>query len=257
MLKSIKLKKFIQILSLILFPVTINYFSPYVSVDGAWRGLVAGSVITFAALLIGAVFFGRLFCSTLCPAGTLGDVLGQVNDKSVKNGKYNLIKWFIWVPWFSILVTGWIVNGIQRIQPLHLTDQVISVDGPMKYIIYFTVVGIFFIINLAVGKRAMCHYGCWMAPFMIIGIQIRRWFRLPGLTLTAEKDACISCKKCNKTCPMSLDVLDLVQNGGMTHVECTLCTQCVGACPKDVIDLRFTRTQLQVQPIYIEETEKN
>jgi NAD-dependent dihydropyrimidine dehydrogenase PreA subunit len=32
----------------------------------------------------------------------------------------------------------------------------------------------------------------------------------------------------------------MVASGGMTNAECVLCAQCVDACPKDVLALRFT-----------------
>lgn len=61
MLKSIPLKKFVQLMFLLAFPITINFFSPYLIVLGAWNGIVNGSLMLFAILLIGSIFFGRLF----------------------------------------------------------------------------------------------------------------------------------------------------------------------------------------------------
>lgn len=236
MLKSLKLKKFIQFMSLVLFPITINFFSPYVIIMAATEGIVNGSMILFTILLIGSVFLGRLFCSTLCPGGAVGDCLSAVRVSPVKNGRYNLIKWFIWVPWLlGISFAMFFAGGIKVIHPLYATENGISVDAPEKYIIYLGVLMIFILVNMAVGKRAMCHYGCWMAPFMIIGIKIRQLLRLPGLTLKVEENSCISCHKCTKACPMSLDVEKMVSDNKMTHIECTLCGSCVDTCPKKII----------------------
>jgi len=39
----------------------------------------------------------------------------------------------------------------------------------------------------------------------------RKLLHIPGLRITGIKSNCISCKKCNKVCPMSLDVEQIVQ----------------------------------------------
>jgi len=70
------------------------------------------------------------------------------------------------------------------------------------------------------GKRAFCHYVCWMAPFMIIGTKIGTLLRLPSLKLLADKDKCINCGLCNKNCVMSLNVSGMVQKNSMKNSEC-------------------------------------
>lgn len=242
LLHSSPLKKFIQFLSLILFPITLNFMSPYLIIQGAFEGIASGSLILFVLLLIGSVFFGRLFCSTLCPAGTEGDYLAQVVSRPSKNGRANSIKWIIWFPWTAGILAGFVSFGsVRAIEPLYMTDNGISVDQPVKYIIYLGVLMLVTVLNIAVGKRAMCHYACWMAPFMIIGIKLRKVLHLPGLTLTGKTSQCIECGKCSKQCPMSLDVKDMVLTEKMTQTECILCGNCIDVCPKKVIDYGFTK----------------
>jgi polyferredoxin len=207
----------------------------------AFSGIANGSMILFTILLVSAIFFGRLFCSTICPAGAAGDYLGEVKTNKVKNGWFNGIKMIFWVPWMAGIISGIIVSGgIQGINFTYMTDSGISVASKGAYIIYLGVLFLVMIVNLLVGKRAFCHYGCWMAPFMIIGIKIRQLLKLPGLTLDAN-NSCISCSKCSKTCPMSLDVQGMVAEKKMTNTECILCGQCVKTCPKDTICYSFKR----------------
>ena len=42
-----KIRKALIIISLLLFPVIINYLSPYIIIDGALHGIINGSFITF------------------------------------------------------------------------------------------------------------------------------------------------------------------------------------------------------------------
>lgn len=62
-------RKLILIISMLLFPLTIWYMSPYLIIQGATKGIVTGSFIVFLLMLLGALFFGRLFCGWICPMG--------------------------------------------------------------------------------------------------------------------------------------------------------------------------------------------
>jgi ferredoxin-type protein NapH len=229
-------------LALLLFPVTMNFLSPYVIIDGAFQGIVAGSLIVFALMFVAALFVGRLWCAWLCPAGGLTEACFMINDRPARGGKLNAIKWGIWVPWIGVIaVAGVSAGGFTRVDLLHLTESGISVDAPFKYVIYYFVTGTIFVLSIAAGKRAFCHYGCWMAPFMILGRKLQNALNTPALRLAVEQDRCISCRTCDKACPMSLSVQALVQSGKLETGECILCGSCIDTCPKDVIRYSFSR----------------
>ncbi len=58
----------ILLFSLLLFSVTLNYFSPYLIVAGAAQGIAGGSMLVFAGMFAGALIVGRLWCGWACPA---------------------------------------------------------------------------------------------------------------------------------------------------------------------------------------------
>ena len=64
-----KIRALSLLLMVLLFPIILNFFSPYIIVDGASRGIATGSFITFGALFLGSLLFGRAFCGWLCPGG--------------------------------------------------------------------------------------------------------------------------------------------------------------------------------------------
>jgi ferredoxin len=74
-----------------------------------------------------------------------------------------------------------------------------------------------------------------MAPFMVIGSKIGDLLHIKRLKLSADKNACINCHMCDKSCPMSLNVSEKVQMGRMDDNECILCGSCVDNCPKKAI----------------------
>ena len=60
-MKRQNVRKLLLIISMLLFPVTIWYMSPYLIIQGAMEGIVTGSFIVFVLMLLGSVLFGRLF----------------------------------------------------------------------------------------------------------------------------------------------------------------------------------------------------
>jgi polyferredoxin len=229
------------IFSFLLFPVIMNYLSPYVIIDAASQGIINGSFVSFALMFLSALFVGRLWCGWACPGGGLQEICFAITDKPAQRGRLDWIKWFIWVPWLAIIaVLAISAGGYRRVNLLHLTESGISVTQPFSYITYYMVIGIFVVLSLLAGRRAGCHYICWMAPFMILGRKIRNVLAWPALRLRTETDRCTNCKKCTANCPMSLDVNSMVQKRAMENSECILCGTCVDVCPKDVIHYSFS-----------------
>jgi polyferredoxin len=231
-----RIRKGVLILSFLTFPITINYLSPYLIMDAGRQGIINGSLIMFALMFITSLFLGRTWCGWVCPGGAMQDIVEPINNKLLTGKKIDWIKWVIWIPWISMIV--WLViqaGGFRESNFLYLTESGISVDEPMKYIIYYAVIILFTGLAALVGRRAGCHTVCWMAPFMMIGRWIRNKSGLPALQLVSEKEKCISCKLCTYSCPMSLDVNGMVQNNDMEKAECVLCGTCVDKCPHDVI----------------------
>lgn len=231
-----RVRKLILLISLLAFPITLYYFSPALILQGAFEGIITGSFIVFTIQLFSALFFGRAFCAWLCPAGGLQEACMMAVDRKAKGGRLNWIKYIIWVLWMGMIVFFFLQGKkALKIDFLYQTVSGISVSGPMAYIIYYGVVGLVFVLAICFGKRAFCHYGCWMAPFMVIGSWLKKKLHIPSLHLAAESHQCIGCQKCNKACVMSLDVSGMVEKGKVFHTECILCGECIDTCPKKVL----------------------
>ncbi len=177
-----KLRRAILLITFLSFPITFKFLSPYIIIDGASQGIIAGSLLYFAFLFVFSLFFGRAVCGWACPAAAMQEWSASVNDKRVRGGRANWIKYFIWVPWLGIIIAlALVAGGFKSVEPLHLIDGLSS--SVYDYIIYFMVVGVIVLLSFTIGRRAFCHYGCWMAPFMIIGTRIKNFLRWPSLHL--------------------------------------------------------------------------
>jgi ferredoxin-type protein NapH len=232
-------RKTIIVISFILFPITLYYFSPYLIIEALTQQVIAGSFFVFALMLIGSIFFGRLFCAWVCPAGGLQEATTIINNRRIRVKKAKLIKYLIWLPWISIILgLLFLAKDNLRIDFFYQTWYGISISDPYGFIVYFGVIFLILILALTVGRRGFCHTVCWMAPFMQLGMWISRKLSLPHLHLQTTPADCISCSACTNKCTMSLPVMELVKKGKIDDMDCILCLECVDACPKNVIMLK-------------------
>lgn len=235
-MKRQNIRKLMLIISLLLFPITVWYMSPYIIIRGAMEGIISGSAIVFLCMLVMSILLGRSFCGWICPMGCLQEGLIHVQDKKPSQGWRNYIKYVIWTLWLGAIATCFILGkaGI-KINPFYMTDHGISIAEIGNYIIYYGVIFLVLIPSVLFGKRIFCHYFCWMAPFMVAGTKLRRLFKLPGLHVKGEQNKCIGCQKCNHMCSMSIDIMEAVKSNKDLGAECIQCGMCVDNCPKGAL----------------------
>jgi ferredoxin-type protein NapH len=230
------IRKLLIISSMLLFPITIYYLSPYLIIMGALEGIINGSFIIFCAMLLSGIFFGRIFCAYLCPAGGIQECAAMIKDKGPRQGWRNSIKYVIWTVWIIGIILSFLFRrGEITLDFFYMTDHGISIANIYGYIVYYGIILLVFLPAVLAGKRTMCHYVCWMAPFMVIGSRLGKLLHIPQLGLKAKKELCVNCHACDKQCPMSLKVSEKVRAGTMDDNECILCGACIDGCPKKVI----------------------
>jgi ferredoxin-type protein NapH len=241
-MKTNRVRRITSLISFMLFPLTLNFFSPYVSIDGAMLGVVSGSFLLFALLFLSGIIFGRAWCSYGCPWAAPSEYLMKINPKPVHRKRLSVIRYTIFGLWFAFLVFGFVMaGGIRGIDPWHLTDRFVSVDEPIKYITYYMVVLTLFLTTVLVGRRGACHSICWMSPFMMAGMLIGEKLRIPRFKVQAKPELCIACKKCTNACPMSINVMEDLKQGSIQTKDCILCGECVATCPKSVLSIRISK----------------
>jgi polyferredoxin len=230
-------KRFLSLfISLLLFPVTLYYFSPALILGAALDGIINGSCIVFALQFVCSLFTGRLFCSWICPAGGLQEALMPSRPKTPKQGWRNNIKHGLWFIWLAIVAfcyfKSWPIKGIDFFLE---TQNGISATSVQSYAIYYFIIAIVAITAIAGGDRAFCHYLCWMAPFMITGIKLGKLAGLPAIAVSCELEKCTSCGSCAQKCPMGIEPKYARENS-----ECIHCAECVDICTQKALSIKYS-----------------
>src|SRR5512133_2725950 len=154
-----RIRKALVILAFLSFPVTMNFLSPYVIIDGAMNGIVNGSLVMFGLMFVSSLFMGRDWCGWVCPGSGMAEIAESVNSRAVNPSKIGWIKWLIWIPWVTLIVVlAASSGGYKSINLLYHTQNGISVVGTsdrpifIAYTIYYVVIGLFFGLAFWVGR---------------------------------------------------------------------------------------------------------
>jgi ferredoxin-type protein NapH len=237
-----KIRRSLLLFLLLLFPMTMNYYSFALPVMGLLEGVICGALLFWALFFCTSLIFGRSGCGYICPLGELQDLWhGAVNRRPKSLKTLSPVKYILSAIWLMFIVWA-LLQGEKPlvVQMFYLTENVISWDSLYGVFPYTIVLGLVTLSALLLGRRGFCRYFCWYALLNIGGTLIARMIRLPHLSLRANSQQCISCMRCSRNCPMSLPVQQMVSSGQTYHVECILCGTCVDGCPQDALDYSWT-----------------
>jgi polyferredoxin len=188
------------------------------------------SVILMAIVFILAVLFGPVFCSFVCPLGTLQEWIGKIGKKIFKN-RYNR---FIPAPvhrvlsYFRYIVLAMVVYITAKsgylmfadVDPYNALFSFWSDEVSVKALI---VLGVLAVGSLFV-ERPWCKYACPYGALLGLSNKIK-FFKI-----RRNASTCISCHQCTSACPMNIDV---ESTSSVTNLQCISCFECTSeaACP--------------------------
>lgn len=194
-------------------------------IEGFWYYLLLGvfeaAVIHYlVAKIIGPIIFGRGWCGYACWTGMILDLLPYKVPKE-KRKKLGFIRYITFLLSF-VFVAILFIFKFDNLSNIMFWAFIIG-----NVIYYITGISLAFIFK---DNRAFCKYICPITIFL----KPASYFAL--IRVKRDKDKCINCKKCIKSCPMNVDMLDNSRKR-KNATECILCNNCVRNCPKKALHL--------------------
>lgn len=198
---------------------------------GKWDPVHPAGLTIFLALLLMSWLWRKGFCGQLCPIGFVSNLLerigrklglvwqpGKITRRAMAAPKYLLLGAFAWVSLGMNLADT--ENFLRA--PFNLvadTKMLAFFQSPSA--LTLAVLGGLAVLSVVIPAfwcRALCPYGALMG--------LMGW--LSPTSIARDENACVSCGRCAKACPMGLPV---DKDKRVASPECQGCLECVAACP--------------------------
>ncbi|MEA1975664.1 MAG: 4Fe-4S binding protein [Bacillota bacterium] len=184
-------------------------------------------IVGLVTLLL-TMIFGPIFCAYICPFGTFQKLIRKLGRKlKIKSRKVpeklhktlKLVK-YIFLLFFILLIMFKSVDLYMKIDPYHTFIRIFYGGMTLSGSIYLLLV----VIMSLSFDRPFCNYLCPYGAFFNL-ISIKRIFKV-----TRNKDECIDCKLCDKSCPVNITVSNI---DTVNDINCIGCNSCIENCPKE------------------------
>lgn len=184
-------------------------------------GLIA--IICMVGPIIVSIFRGRMWCGNICPRGSFYDNIAVKFSRKRKVPK--LFKSIYFRTAVTIfMLTMFTMGFIKNWGNLYGMGLVIY-----RLIVVTTLIGI--VLTFIYNQRAWCNF-CPMGSISAFISSFRN--KKNGKLLLKVNASCVSCKLCEKSCPMGITPYSY-KGSVLQHPDCIQCSKCVYVCPKKSI----------------------
>lgn len=220
-------------------------------------------------VLVANFFFGKLFCSHLCPGGLLSEkVMGirkkffasrkgikkwSLPDKLLRSLKYIAIVVVVHYPLESDMEVGVLIAGV--FVSIIILGLLVEDMFFCKYLCFINassnVVRFSVFLVAAIAVNTILVNAGVKFPFDIIvplgGYLLEIYFKkteynLSLLHVHRDISKCSECGDCINACPFALDVKSVKR---VVDIDCNLCGECVRECKSDALKMGICNTRPQ------------
>lgn len=216
----------------------IETLGVYIKTGDFVKHISYGNFYILSGLILTLIFFGSYFCGWICPFGTVQEYLNKIGKKLFGGRYFNKVpqkidkslRYFKYLFLFFILfqTSRQFILVFENLDPYYTFFNIWSDEIALSA---YIVLAITLLANLFI-ERAYCKYMCPLGAFNGLFNKINIF------KLKRNKTTCISCKKCDKACPLSIDISTKETISDVSCIKCGLCTD---VCPVNTDEKKTLR----------------
>lgn len=213
------------------------------------KKIVIGTYVLFGVTVLLVLVLRRSFCGQICAFGGLQEFFGKLGKKLFRRRPVvpqkldRILRYLKYVVLAVTVAMAWITGElwITPYDPFNALGHLADFNALITTYLVGFIILVLSLLGSVVYDRFFCKYLCPAGAFYgLIG-------KASPYAVSIDAESCIRCGKCNKACPMNVDVMD-ARNGRVTSLECINCNECVNACPQQgAIECGFPKRK--VHPI--------
>jgi ferredoxin-type protein NapH len=195
--------------------------------------IAIAAIVCMIAPIIFSIFKGRFWCGNVCPRGNFYDnIVSKFSNKKT-------VPKFLKSTYFRAAVTVFMLT-VFTVGTINNWGNPYGI-GMVFYrlIVITTIVGI--LLSFFYNQRTWCNF-CPMGSIAALVSYTKN--RKNKNALLQVDSSCVSCKLCEKKCPMGIAPYKY-KGGVLEHHDCIQCGTCVYTCPKKVIGYKETLQTIQ------------
>lgn len=208
--------------------------------------------------LCATFFAGRIYCSTVCPVGTLSDLFMRLRREVGKLFPRRLRLQFRWKEskrWrYHVMALYYIclVVGLMYVpfalEPWNIVRDASALFDPDAVAGTWSLLGAGLVAGFAVGAAMLAVVAVWgfisgrdyCNTICPLGQTMALIDRFALLHIEFDPDRCISCMQCEEVCRSSCIQ---VKTRRVDNSRCVKCLDCVCVCPANAIRLQANRNR--------------
>jgi len=196
------------------------------------KKIFLGTFVLFLVTMSLAIVMRRSFCGQMCAFGGLQEFFGKIGRKLFKKRPIlpkkldRVLRYLKFVVLGITVVMAWITAElwITPYDPFNALGHLADFNALMTTYLVGFIVLLVTLLGSVIYDRFFCKYLCPVgALYGVIG-------KASPYAVRIDKEKCIRCGLCNKTCPMNVEIMD-AKNEKITDIECINCNECVNVCP--------------------------
>ncbi|HYH04942.1 MAG TPA: 4Fe-4S binding protein [Bacillota bacterium] len=195
----------------------------------AWFYQVAGilALVCMLAPVVVAFFKGRIWCGFFCPRGSFNDTL--------------LAQWSRKRPFPGFFTAAWFRSTFLVVLMSAFAIQIALAWGNLAAVgmVFWRMIVITTLITVLLGTFYHQRSWCRICPMGTLAGYVAnlRSFRKRIQQVRFQKEKCIDCKICTKSCPVAINVHGFKEFGQVSDSDCLKCRACIAQCPKQALQL--------------------